>query len=227
MRRILEHGAGGRPRAKRAVGLVSPIGEGLVLDATPGRLPPSRAHRACQAHERCLRKRLGGTEHHGVGDLGATHGGVIQRAVRLDVRDDGSKLAGDGREPGDLQGHAAADRIGGEIEFHATKACSILVAGMRADPHAAGTTCLDEASHGVVASGMAAAGDVGGGDDIEEGQIPRDAGGSFVLAHVAVEIDRERSRHVISFPRVSGRKITSAAPTRYSTLVSAMATPSP
>ena len=102
------------------------------------------------------------------------HGPVVECPVRLDIA---HPRAGDPGEP--IQRRDLVDHIIGQarridVDAAATEAGQVSVAHLGADRHIAADSCLADSAQDVRVAGMEAAGDIGAGDDVQQGVvIPR------------------------------------------------------
>ena len=121
----------------------------------------------------------------GFGGVGAFLGVVVERAVELDVgeRDGRRRRGSEGGQAGDLGFDQVGEFRRGDMDGAAPEVPGL--ARVRAEVEAVGRGKGDDASHGVVVTGVTAAGDVHALDD---GAERGGEGRRLVLAEVAVEV---------------------------------------
>ena len=119
-----------------------------------------------------------------IGDLRVARGLVVQRAVRLDVRDAPAFGLRDRRQRAELIQHARVDIVGRQIHFLAAKILRIVKARMRADRHTLLHRPAHAVAHRVGAARVPAARDVGRADEVEQRLV-----GTAAFAEIGVQID--------------------------------------
>jgi hypothetical protein len=131
------------------------------------------------------RKMLGEDFNEGFGSVGVFLGVVVERAMELDVGErDGRRRSGsEGGQAGDLGFDQVGEFRRREMDGAAPEVPGL--AWVRAEVQAMGRGKGDDASHGVVVTGVTAAGDVHALDD---GAERGGEGRRLVLAEVAVEV---------------------------------------
>ena len=192
--------AGLSTRDERAVGEVAPVDESLVHEGEAAFACPAGDRRTGETEQR-----EGGVE---VGD-GAGHGirlrvvgddPVVERAVRLDVGDAGSRDPGDAVERRQLVEHVGVQLARRNIHRPSPEAREIAIGDVRADRDAvAGGRRAGREHDGCVAR-VEAAGDVGARHDAEHRVVVAHAPRPERLPEVAVEVDR-----AIHVPHCPGR----------------------
>ena len=104
--------------------------------AQPGGFPGGGELRAGQPvqHQRGIERNDGRRDR--IGDAAVARGEVVQRAVRLDVRDPRAFLGGDRGQPRQLRLHQPRDPVAIQRQFTAAEVLAVLERRMRADRHA-------------------------------------------------------------------------------------------
>ena len=162
--------------------------------------------------------------------------------MRLDVPDLEPETGCELDEAADLAIDRFRDLGGGQVHVLPAEAFAVRIRGVGADADAVTGAELHHADHGFVVAGVAAAGDVGGGDLADQGFV-----GGRRLADVGIDVDRtghhilvltplpespmksqaDRGYHVNSLPLVSGIRSITTAPSRKKNAVSPRALPMP
>ncbi len=119
-----------------------------------------------------------------IGDLRVARGLVVERAVRLDVRDAPAFGLGDRRERAELVQHAGVNLVGGQVHFLAAEVLRIVEARMRANRHALFDSPADAVVHRIGAARVPAARNIGRTDEVEQRFV-----GSTALAEIGIQID--------------------------------------
>jgi hypothetical protein len=151
---------------------------------SPGAAARSRGDRGAAG-----RRRTRGRADHRRGLRRVRHHGVVERAVRLDVRHARACDPRQGLERADLVGDGIGELAGIHVDEAPTEAGEIGVADLRPDRDPAlGRVLAAAAQRGRVA-GVEPAGDVGAGDVLEHGDVVAELPPAEGLPEVAVEVD--------------------------------------
>ena len=128
-------------------------------------------------------------------------GGVVERAVRLDVADPGALGPGDAVQRGQL-----VQDVGGElgrldVDEPAAEAGEVAVGDLRPDGHARGSGAGAHAAHGRRVAGVEAARHVGAGDEAEQRLVVTQPPDAEALPEVGVEVDGAAHRRSLALRR--------------------------
>lgn len=145
------------PGAEATIGLIGAVGEDFAGGAEAGFLEDIEHEGAFEAvQDRARLDSVGDS----LGDLGVLGGFVVERAVGFDVGDwaESIYLGGDG---GGEFGLRDGERLAAEV-------FAIGIAGVGAGGDLVAAALLESDPHGIGVTGVAAASDVGGGNEVEE-----------------------------------------------------------
>ena len=183
---IGEHAAGLLAGHQRAARQIASVGERLARGRQPdlpGRgeqLGPGQADQhqvvSMALHAACDR----------ASEIQLARRPVVERAVRLDVREPAAARAHEAVQRGHLVEDEVLHLVERQVDLDAAKVLPVGVPGMRTDAHSARERQRDGAVHHPGAPGVHAAGDVRGSEEREQRLVVAP------LAHVRVQIDAHR-----------------------------------
>ncbi len=172
-----------------APGGVGAVGEGLGDTGEP-RLGGGREQpRAGQAEHGQRAARQSHPGHDGTGLVVVVDGAVVERAVRLDVGDGGPGGLGEDPERADLVRHLGGQFAGRDVHGAPSEARQVAVGDLGPDPHPALRGEVADATHHRGVARVEAAGDVGAGDDGEQGVVVGEGPAAEAFTEICVEVD--------------------------------------
>ena len=183
-----EHGAGPRARGEGAVGEIGAVGEALEHHRQARRLRRGDDH-GTGRRDQGQAVELAERPHHRAGLRLVTGERVVQGAVGLHPAHAAPLRAGHRLQRPDLDDHLVREVIRGDLEEAPAEALQVRIGDMRRDRDAACGGCPAGGAHRRAVPGVAAAGDVRGGDDLEHRGVVPHRPVAEALPEVGVEVD--------------------------------------
>ena len=171
LRRVMQQRIWLRPGHQGGLSGVSAVGEGLGHRAQAGLLgvPEQRRPRQPQQRKRRVVRDHGGD--HGRCLVLVVHGPVVERPVRLDIAHPRTGDPGEPIQRPDLVDHVIGQARRIDVDAAAAEAGQVPVAHLGTDRHIAADGCLADSAQDVRVAGVEAAGDIGAGDDVQQGVV--------------------------------------------------------
>ncbi len=188
-RKFRVHGPRLRSGHQPAVGLVGPINKCFRNKPEPVALGRVLQLRAGHTDECRPAWRFGDDPRDDISQFAVVTGVVVQRTVRLHMRQPGAKLGSNISEIGHLRCKRAIQRVTAQKAACPAEAITVRIAGVCADGHTVGDRRTDRFRHRVGVAGMPAASNVAARHYREQRRIVRVA-----LAQVRIEIDRRHNQ---------------------------------
>src|SRR5713101_8206240 len=161
-RGIVDHGIVEFAQAQSAIRLVAAVGEGFGSDGEASFAKDIEHGRAGETHK----DDVGVPASDACGDGGCkrtvAHSLIVERAVRLDVRDACAAGGGDCSEYAELLEYGIGDGFGGHVELEAAEVCAVGIARVGPEGKFPAKGMLDCGLHGLRVARMASAGDIDG-----------------------------------------------------------------